>query len=235
VYVAGPHVGGAAGTPGCTVRPTRLDFDPEPVTEQVSQSCRRPQDAFEILGGPDGSVLYSIIVTSAAGGQLIVQVGPDGAIGAVDPGLMSGGGAADRSSLTPMATYGPGGSRRASKHNPSRGSSSRSSTVSTRPGGSRAAASRDNGRDNGRDNRRDNGRDNGRDGTDSTRRMDDVAAGLRGAMDGRENEFMGIALVAAGILLALAIYFNLAGPLGRGVETLVGWFTGSAGSSSRSR
>ena len=29
-----------------------------------------------------------------------------------------------------------------------------------------------------------------------------------------------------GSLLGLAIYFNLAGPLGRGVETLVGWFTG---------
>ena len=109
-----------------------------------------------------------------------------------------------------MATYGPGGSRRASKQNPSRGSSSRSSTVSSRPGGARAATTRG----------------NGRDSTDSTRRMDDVAGGLRDAMGGRENEFMGIALVAAGILLALAIYFNLAGPLGRGVETLVGWFTG---------
>ena len=36
---------------------------------------------------------------------------------------------------------------------------------------------------------------------------------------GREHEFIGIGLIAAGVLLGLAIYFNLAGPLGRGIET----------------
>jgi S-DNA-T family DNA segregation ATPase FtsK/SpoIIIE len=49
---------------------------------------------------------------------------------------------------------------------------------------------------------------------------------MREAVEGRENEFWGIALIGVGILLALAIYLDLAGPLGRGVETLVGWFTG---------
>jgi DNA segregation ATPase FtsK/SpoIIIE, S-DNA-T family len=53
-----------------------------------------------------------------------------------------------------------------------------------------------------------------------------VATELRRAIEGREHEFAGIGFVAAGLLLALAIYLNLAGPLGRGVETIVGWFTG---------
>ena len=45
-------------------------------------------------------------------------------------------------------------------------------------------------------------------------------------VDGREHEFIGIGLIAAGVLLGLAIYFNLAGPLGRGIETLLGWIVG---------
>ncbi len=45
-------------------------------------------------------------------------------------------------------------------------------------------------------------------------------------MEGRESEFVGIAFIIVGVLLVLAIYLNLAGPLGEGVETLVGWFTG---------
>ena len=49
---------------------------------------------------------------------------------------------------------------------------------------------------------------------------------MREALGGRENEFWGIGFIAVGALLALAIYVNLAGPLGRGVETMVGWFTG---------
>ena len=49
---------------------------------------------------------------------------------------------------------------------------------------------------------------------------------LRQAVDGREHEFLGIALIGVGLLLALAIYLNLAGPLGRGIETLFGWIVG---------
>ena len=45
-------------------------------------------------------------------------------------------------------------------------------------------------------------------------------------IDGRENEFIGIGFIAGGVLLGLAVYLNLAGPLGRGTETLIGWFTG---------
>lgn len=49
---------------------------------------------------------------------------------------------------------------------------------------------------------------------------------LREHVGGREGEFIGLGLIGVGVLLGLAIYFDLAGPLGRGVETLTGWFTG---------
>jgi S-DNA-T family DNA segregation ATPase FtsK/SpoIIIE len=49
---------------------------------------------------------------------------------------------------------------------------------------------------------------------------------LREAVDGREHEFIGLALIGASVLLGLAIYLNLAGPLGSGIETLTGWLTG---------
>ena len=49
---------------------------------------------------------------------------------------------------------------------------------------------------------------------------------MREALQGREDDFAGIGLIVVGVLLGLGIYLNLAGPLGRGVETLVGWFTG---------
>ncbi|MCU1502775.1 MAG: cell division FtsK/SpoIIIE [Ilumatobacteraceae bacterium] len=46
------------------------------------------------------------------------------------------------------------------------------------------------------------------------------------AVEGRENEFIGIGFIAVGVLLGLAIYVNLAGVLGRGIEKVVGWLTG---------
>ena len=49
---------------------------------------------------------------------------------------------------------------------------------------------------------------------------------MREAVSGREDEFIGIGFIVVGVLLGLGIYFNLAGPLGRGIETLIGWFTG---------
>ncbi|MEY4607290.1 MAG: hypothetical protein RLY45_2050 [Actinomycetota bacterium] len=54
------------------------------------------------------------------------------------------------------------------------------------------------------------------------------ASPLRAAVEGREHEFLGIGLVVVGVLLGLAIYLDLAGPLGDGVEALVGWFAGAA-------
>jgi DNA segregation ATPase FtsK/SpoIIIE, S-DNA-T family len=47
-----------------------------------------------------------------------------------------------------------------------------------------------------------------------------------GVEGGREHEFIGLAFVGSAVLLALAIYFDLAGPLGRAVETLFGWLFG---------
>jgi DNA segregation ATPase FtsK/SpoIIIE, S-DNA-T family len=46
------------------------------------------------------------------------------------------------------------------------------------------------------------------------------------APTGPRIEFVGLGLIVAGVLLGLAIYFDVAGPLGRGVETMLGWFTG---------
>ena len=40
---------------------------------------------------------------------------------------------------------------------------------------------------------------------------------MREAVSGREDEFVGIGFILVGSLLGLGIYFNLAGPLGRGV------------------
>jgi DNA segregation ATPase FtsK/SpoIIIE, S-DNA-T family len=57
-------------------------------------------------------------------------------------------------------------------------------------------------------------------------RRDQAQAELRDAVGGREHEFLGLGLIGLSILLALAIYLNLAGPLGRGIETLAGWMFG---------
>ena len=59
-----------------------------------------------------------------------------------------------------------------------------------------------------------------------TRRRDVAQSELRQAVAGREHEFIGIVLIGLGVLLALAIYLDLAGPLGRGTETFVGWIVG---------
>ncbi len=58
------------------------------------------------------------------------------------------------------------------------------------------------------------------------RRRDRAQADLRDAVDGREHEFVGLVLIGVGVLLGLAFYLDLAGPLGRGVEAFVGWFLG---------
>ena len=57
-------------------------------------------------------------------------------------------------------------------------------------------------------------------------RADQGTSELRAAVHGRENEFAGIGFIIAGIIIGLGVYFNLAGPVGRGVETMVGWLTG---------
>jgi S-DNA-T family DNA segregation ATPase FtsK/SpoIIIE len=61
-----------------------------------------------------------------------------------------------------------------------------------------------------------------------TGRRAQASAELHEAVEGREHEYIGIGVIALGVLLALAIYLNVAGPLGRGIETLFGWLAGVA-------
>ena len=49
---------------------------------------------------------------------------------------------------------------------------------------------------------------------------------LRGTLNGRKHEFGGIALVALGIIVALGVYLEVAGPFGRAVDSGLGWLTG---------
>ena len=60
----------------------------------------------------------------------------------------------------------------------------------------------------------------------SSSRRDQATAELREAVGGREHEFVGLGLIGLAVLLGLAVYVNLAGPLGRGIETLAGWLFG---------
>jgi S-DNA-T family DNA segregation ATPase FtsK/SpoIIIE len=57
-------------------------------------------------------------------------------------------------------------------------------------------------------------------------RREQASSELREAVGGREDEFWGLGLIALGVLLGLAIFLKLAGPLGRGATTVVGWFAG---------
>ncbi len=113
-----------------------------------------------------------------------------------------------------MSTWGPSKKSRASasKKQASRTSSGSSRTGSSRTNGSHATGS---------------ARGGVKDATPpGTRRGARAHADLREAVGGREHEFIGFALIVVGVLLGLAVYVDLAGPLGRGIETFVGWFVG---------
>ena len=98
-----------------------------------------------------------------------------------------------------MANYGPGQRRTTS-------SSSGRSRTTTRATSSRAGSSRASSSRSGDD--------------DRTREISRgrTSAELRTAIEGREHEFAGIGFIVVGMLLALAIWFHVAGPLGRGIE-----------------
>ena len=67
------------------------------------------------------------------------------------------------------------------------------------------------------------------DDTGGKRRLRDDATGeLKRAIAGREHEFYGLLLVVVGIIFAAAVYFDVAGPLGDGVDWLVGAVAGLA-------
>lgn len=49
---------------------------------------------------------------------------------------------------------------------------------------------------------------------------------VNAALGGRENEFIGIGLAVLGVLCALAIYLDIAGPLGDAIDAGLGWIVG---------
>ena len=65
----------------------RSTFDPDTVLAQVRRDLPDSSiDLFFVEGGPNGTVRYTALLTSSAGGQLQVVVAPDGSVQQVDPG-----------------------------------------------------------------------------------------------------------------------------------------------------
>ena len=55
---------------------------------------------------------------------------------------------------------------------------------------------------------------------------DNADSAAREVVRGREVEFWGIGLISSGIVFVLAMYLRMAGPLGRGIDTIFGWLLG---------
>ena len=55
---------------------------------------------------------------------------------------------------------------------------------------------------------------------------DSASESAREIVRGREVEFWGIGLISTGIVLVLSMYLQMAGPLGRGIDTMFGWLLG---------
>jgi hypothetical protein len=69
---------------GFTFARTALDFDPGTVLSRVETELPQSEpDAFIVEAGEGGIVRYSVTVRSPQGGQLVVVVGPDGAVKSV--------------------------------------------------------------------------------------------------------------------------------------------------------
>jgi DNA segregation ATPase FtsK/SpoIIIE, S-DNA-T family len=66
----------------------------------------------------------------------------------------------------------------------------------------------------------------GQNGRQGSRARQATTDELRQAVGGREHEFIGFGLILLGIVIALAIYADLAGPVGHGLEVLLGWIVG---------
>jgi hypothetical protein len=71
---------------GFTFAASALDFDPALVLSKIEGAVPgAAMSAFVVEGGEGGVVQYTVVVNSAAGGQLVAVVGPDGAVRSVDP------------------------------------------------------------------------------------------------------------------------------------------------------
>jgi len=70
---------------GNTFSPDAIDIDPEAVTSGVAaELADSTPSLFLVEGGPGGAVRYTVVVTSAVGGQLLVEVSGTGDVIAVD-------------------------------------------------------------------------------------------------------------------------------------------------------
>ena len=63
-------------------------------------------------------------------------------------------------------------------------------------------------------------------GSKGSGRGDNADSAAREAVRGREVEFWGVGLISVGIVLVLSMYLHMAGPLGRGIDTVFGWLLG---------
>jgi hypothetical protein len=74
-----------AAANGFSFAASALDFDPDKVLSKLEAELPESSpDLFFVEGGEGGIVRYSVAVSSAQGGQLIVVVGPDGTVESVD-------------------------------------------------------------------------------------------------------------------------------------------------------
>jgi hypothetical protein len=86
VYLDGELTSGQAqDAQGNTFTAAAVTFDPDTVLTQIQRDLPdSPVDLFFVEGGADGSVRYTALVSSQAGGQLEVIVAPDGTVQQVD-------------------------------------------------------------------------------------------------------------------------------------------------------
>lgn len=69
---------------GATFTADQIDFDPDSIFDQIFAELDDPTIIdLAIQGGPDGTVIYDASIASEAGGVLLVLLGPDGSVLAV--------------------------------------------------------------------------------------------------------------------------------------------------------
>ena len=221
--VPGPTLDGAQGN---TFVSSALTFDDDLLLSAIAEQLPTATiDSVSVEGGPDGTVRYVVSARSDEGGSLDIVVGPNGAIQSVDTARCNGWRVAvDWYGGTAMSNWGSSKKRTSSSARPPKskagkpaagqtgsGKSGSSKTGSSKTGSSKASSGVV------------------RDATppdQQASRRTRANAEMREAVAGREHEFLGLGLIGAAVLLGLAMYFDLAGPLGRGVETLFGWLAG---------
>lgn len=79
-----------AGAPstaeGATFGAEALAFEPDTILDRLTDALPDSDVVlFTVVGGPGGAVQYTAGVQSAAGGALVVTLGPDGTVQSVDP------------------------------------------------------------------------------------------------------------------------------------------------------